>query len=57
MQKRGQSILGAKQAWNSNSIPPDGKNRPELGRPHSKLIYPLFNLVFRLTGLLLKAAI
>lgn len=57
MQKRGQSILGAKQAWNSNPIPPDGMNRPELGRPQSKLIYPFFNLVFRLTGLLLKAAI
>ena len=32
MQKRGQSILGAKQASDSNPIPPDGINRPELGR-------------------------
>jgi len=31
MQKRGQSILGAKQAWDSNPVPADGMNRPELG--------------------------
>jgi len=45
MQKRGQSILGAKHTWDSNPVPPDGKNRPKLGRENRRKLIKAYQSI------------